>query len=463
MSLNMPLNGNTNGQLHRPSKPSVPAGKRKHWLIIQPKSNTYLLVDSGKVSMPLNLLMVATIMRKYFDITFVDERLGDNIPDDFSPYDVLAMTARTLNVSNVYKIADRALAQGKKVILGGVHPILMQEEAREHCTSIVATEIESIYEELVEDIYQDTMKPVYVADGFKDMAEMVHADFDIALQSKHAKRYSTRIPLLATKGCPISCSFCCAHKVYGKTYRTRTPDHVVEEITYHQERLKRKDVNISFMDDNICFRPAFIEELLEKMVGLGIKWNSNISMNFLEKSHIPELAHRSGCELLNVGFESLNPDTIKSVGKGSNRIDRYDIVVKNTKEQGLALQGYFIFGFDTDTPEGFQLTYDFIMRNRVEFPVFTIATPFPGTVWFEEIKDRVLHFDWDKYDTFHYMYHPAKMEQEDFLKNFIKIQKEVYSWKGIYHRLRGRKIDWIWGANLAMHHFTHRLTPEMLL
>jgi bacteriochlorophyll C12 methyltransferase len=436
---------------------------RKKWLLIQPRSNTSLLVDSGKVSMPLNLLMVGTLAQKYFDVDFVDERIGDKVPDDLSDYDVIALTVRTLNAKNAYSLADEALAQGKRVILGGVHPTMMEDEAREHCTSIVASEVESVWEELVDDIYQDKMKPVYRANGFKEMTDMEHADFNIALRSKHANRYSFRIPILATKGCPISCSFCCAHKVYGKVYRTRTPEHVVEEIIYHQDRLGKKDIHISFMDDNICFRPAFIEELLNHMVDLGVKWNSNISMNFLEKPHIPELARRSGCELLNVGFESLDPETIKSVGKGSNRIDRYDLVVSNTRKEGLALQGYFIFGFDTDTPDSFQATYDFIMRNRIEFPVFTIATPFPGTVWFDEIKDRVLHFDWDKYDTFHYMYKPARMDQEEFLRNFIKIQREVYSLRGIYHRMRGRKKDWLWGVNVALHFFTRRLKPEMFL
>lgn len=457
------MNGYSLGNGHNPSLGNGASKARKKWLIVQPKSSTYLLVDSGKVSMPLNLLMVATLAQKHFDVDLVDERIGDKVPDDLAAYDIVAITARTLNVKNAYRIADQALAQGKKVVLGGVHPTMMQDEAREHSTSIVAGEIESVWEELLEDVHADKLKPFYRAQAFKEMTDMEHADFSIALRSKHASKYSFRIPLLATKGCPISCSFCCAHKVYGKLYRTRTPEHVVEEIQYHQQRLGREDINISFMDDNICFRPAFIEELLNRMVGLGIKWNSNISMNFLEKPHIPELARLSGCELLNVGFESLEPETIKHVGKGSNRIDRYDLVVQNTKREGLALQGYFIFGFDTDSPAGFQATYDFIMRNRIEFPVFTIATPFPGTDWFEEIKHRVIHFDWDKYDTFHYMYQPKKMGQEEFLKNFIKIQREVYSWKGIYHRMHGRKMDWIWGVNVALHFFSQRLKPEMLL
>jgi len=138
------MNGFSRQKVSRTSSNGVVYGPRKKWLLVQPKSSTGLLVDSGKVSTPLNLLMVATLAEKYFDIDFVDERLGDKVPEDFSGYDIVAITARTLNVKNAYSIADRALSQGKRVILGGVHPTMMQEEAREHSTTIVSSEIESI-------------------------------------------------------------------------------------------------------------------------------------------------------------------------------------------------------------------------------------------------------------------------------------------------------------------------------
>ncbi len=438
-------------------------GRRKKWLLVQPKSDTPLRVDSASISIPLNLLMVATAAQKHFDIDLIDERVGDKVPTDLSAYDVVAITSRTLNAKKTYAIGDHALAQGKRVILGGVHPALVIDEALQHATSIVVGEIESIWDELVEDVKQDALKRVYRSNGFKSMNDMEHPDFTIMTRRKRSRPYNTRIPILATKGCPIGCNFCCAPKIYGKVYRTRDVDHVLDEIRYHQDRLGRPGVNFSFMDDNICFRPAFAEALFNAMIGMGVKWNSNISMNFLEKPHIPQLAKEAGCELLSVGFESVSPETIKLVGKGSNRVARYGTVVENTHKEGLALQGYFIFGFDTDTPEGFQATYDFIMENCIDFPVFTIATPFPGTDWYEEVKHRLVHSDWDKYDTIHYMYKPAKMDRDEFLKSFIKIQREVYSWKAIHKRLGYRKFDWVWGVNIAMHFFSRRLTPEVLL
>ncbi|KZK74306.1 MAG: B12-binding domain-containing radical SAM protein [Pelodictyon luteolum] len=436
---------------------------RKKWLLIQPKSTTSMMVDSGTVSMPLNLIMVATLVGQLFDVSFIDERLGEEIPEDFSGYDVVAITSRSLNALKAYRIGDRALRQGKTVILGGVHPTMLNDEAASHCTSVVYGEIESIWTELATDVLKGRMKPLYKAKELKPMGDMHRPDFSYALTSKNAKKYSSRIPILATKGCPVGCNFCTTPTIYGKNYRYRELDLVLEEMRYHQERLQKEKINLSFMDDNISFRPKYFMTLLEEMSKIGVRWNANISMNFLDKPEVAELAGRSGCDLLSIGFESLNPETLKSVHKGSNRLDNYEKVVDNLHRNGIAIQSYFMFGFDNDTEESFQLTYDFIMKNRIEFPVFSLVTPFPGTPYFDEMKPRIRHFDWDKYDTYHYMFEPHGMGGETLLKNFVKLQQEVYKGKAIMRRMQGKPLNWVWLANFMMNRFTRKLTPEIYL
>jgi len=221
------------------SKPA--SSRKKRWLLVQPKSKTNLMVDSGKVSIPLNLMMVGTMAKTRFDVDFVDERIGDVVPEDLSKYDVVAITARTLNVSKAYQIADRARAQGARVILGGTHPTMLFEEAKEHATSVVFGEVESVWDSLANDVENDTMQPQYKAGAFKSMTQMGMPDFNIVLSSPNSKRYSFRIPLLATKGCPVGCNFCTTPTIYGKSFRTRTSDFVVEEIKFHQNRLGKKN------------------------------------------------------------------------------------------------------------------------------------------------------------------------------------------------------------------------------
>ena len=436
---------------------------RKKWLLVQPKSGTSMMVDSGSVSMPLNLIMVATLAGALFDVTVLDERTGDIIPEDFSGYDVVAITSRTLNASKAYKIADRAKSQGKIVLLGGVHPTMLNDEARAHCTSVVYGEIESIWEELAADVLRGTMKPLYKASELKPMTTMSRPDFSYALNSPNAKKYSSRIPVLATKGCPVGCNFCTTPTVYGKSFRFREMDLVLDEMRSHQERLGKKAVTFSFMDDNISFRPHYFTDLLEGMAKLGVRWNANISMNFLHKPEVAEIAGRSGCDLMSIGFESLNPDVLKSMNKGSNRLQNYETAVGNLHKNGIAIQGYFMFGFDDDSEKSFQATYDFIMQNRIEFPVFSLVTPFPGTPYYEEMKPRIRHFDWDKYDTYHYMFEPKKISGEKLLDNFIKLQREVYKGRAIMKRMQGKPLNWVWLANFSMNRFTRKLTPEIYL
>ena len=436
---------------------------RKKWLLIQPKSQTGMMVDSGSVSMPLNLIMVATLASRIFDVTLIDERTGDVVPEDFSGYDVVAITSRTLNASKAYRIGDRALAQNKIVLLGGVHPTMLHDEATQHCTSVVYGEIESVWNELAPDILNGTMKCLYRAQELRSMTAMQPPDFSFALNSKNARRYSQRIPILATKGCPVGCNFCTTPTVYGKSYRYREIDLVLDEMRYHQERLGKKRVTFSFMDDNISFRPRYFTELLEGMTKLDVRWNANISMNFLHKPEVAEIAGQSGCDLMSIGFESLNPDVLKSVNKGANRLQNYSTVVSNLHKNGVAIQGYFMFGFDDDTDKSFQATYDFIMQNRIEFPVFSLVTPFPGTPYYEEMKPRIRHFEWDKYDTYHFMFEPKKISGEKLLENFVKLQREVYKGSAILRRMQGKPLNWVWLANFAMNNFTRKLKPEAFL
>ncbi|MEI6846551.1 MAG: radical SAM protein [Chlorobiaceae bacterium] len=434
---------------------------KKKWLLIQPKSQTSMMVDSGSVSMPLNLIMVATLASSLFDVTLIDERIGDQVPEDFSGYDIVAITSRTLNASKAYRIGDRALSQKKIVLLGGVHPTMLHDEASQHCTSVIYGEVESIWNDLASDIIRSSMKKIYRAQELRSMTTMHSPDFSFALNSKNSKRYSQRIPILATKGCPVGCNFCTTPTVYGKSYRYREIDLVLDEMRYHQKRLGKKRVNFSFMDDNISFRPQYFTELLEEMAKIGVRWNANISMNFLHKPEIAEIAGRSGCELMSIGFESLNPDILKTINKGANRLQNYSTVVDNLHKNNVAIQGYFMFGFDDDSDKSFQATYDFIMQNRIEFPVFSLVTPFPGTPYYEEMKPRIRHFNWDKYDTYHYMFEPKKISGEKLLNNFVKLQQEVYKGRAILQRMQGKPLNWVWLANLAMNNFTRKLKPEV--
>ncbi len=430
------------------------------WLLIHPKSRLPMASEYIKSVIPLNLLYVGTLAKKQFEVTCIDERIGQRVPEDFSEYDIIALTIRTPFASRAYEIADLAMAQGKQVIAGGTHPTMVPEEVRYHCTSIVAGEIEAVWDSLASDVKNNTLKPLYHSHDLPLLEDLQYPDFSIVCNSKKARKYFSQIPILATKGCTVGCNFCSAPKIYGGNYRIRSVKNIIAEIKYHQQRCGKKNIRFSFFDDNLCLNNTFLEELFTEMAGLGVRWNANVSMNFAEKNSNIELARRAGCDALSVGFESLSQTEMKRMGKSSNRVKQYQQVVENIHRHRIAVHGYFMFGFDSDTPEAFQTTYDFIVNNQIEFPVFAIATPLPGTEWFARMESRLVHRNWDKYDGYHLVYKPAGMEKDELLNNFIKIQRKVYSWRAIYQRLQRQTPFWLWVANMGLHFFANGLKEE---
>ena len=96
-------------------------------------------------------------------------------------------------------------------------------------------------------------------------------------------------------------------------------------------------------------------------------------------------------------------------------------------------------------------------------PVFTLATPFPGTPWYADMQPRLQHKNWDKYDVQHSVYVPAKLDQERLLTNYIKLYREVFSWRGIQRRLNWNRPSWVTLANVGMHFFAQGLKPQQFV
>ncbi len=435
---------------------------KKKWIFINPKPRYPHFTDKIQISLPLNVLMVTSLIRQYYDIDVIDERVT-KLDEDFTGYDIVALSCRTPNVKRAYELADKAIEAGKIVMLGGVHPTLNQEESQKHCTTLISGEFEPVWDELREDIENHRLKPLYKAKDLYPIADLRPPDVEHFFKLNNPKKYSSRVPIFTTRGCLNTCNYCCVPEVYGKVYRTRDVKLIVEEIRMHQKRQRKKSINVFFVDDNICYQADYFKDLLEAITPLGISWNANISINFLQDKKLLRAMKTSGCDMLSVGFESLTPETISYVNKKTNRVNGYEKTIADLKENGIAVLGYFVFGFDTDTYSTFYSAYDFIMQNKIEFPCFTIATPFPGTPLYNELESRLFHKDWDKYDVNHLVYRPRNFDPEKFVKLYIEMLQKIFALKSIYYRLKGLRLDWAWAGSIGMHMSTRKLQPAGLL
>jgi radical SAM superfamily enzyme YgiQ (UPF0313 family) len=152
---------------------------------------------------------------------------------------------------------------------------------------------------------------------------------------------------------------------------------------------------------------------------------------------ILKLMAESGCGGILIGFESIAEDNLRQMNKKINLTQDFSQAIQNIHSHGILVQGSFIVGHDNDNLDSFQRLADFINTNNMLFALISILTPFPGTGLFKrmEKEDRLLHKDWDKYDSKTVVYKPKNMTALELKKGFIHVYQEVYSFNSIYRKL----------------------------
>ena len=170
------------------------------------------------------------------------------------------------------------------------------------------------------------------------------------------------LALTMSRGCISRCAFCNDWKMMGK-YRTRTAEHMFEEIKYHVE--KNKITNFYFNDLLIN---GNVKEL-EKFCDLVIKSNYNLtwialaiplgSMNY----NLLVKMRKAGCITLNYGIESGSDKVLKNMRKPIS-VESAERVLELTRKAGINTQLNFIVGFPGEKDEDVEKTIMFIKKNR---------------------------------------------------------------------------------------------------
>jgi radical SAM superfamily enzyme YgiQ (UPF0313 family) len=198
-----------------------------------------------------------------------------------------------------------------------------------------------------------------------------------------------------------------------------------------------------FLDLNLIADVEYAKELFSALIPLKIKWGGLATTLMAEDDELLDLAARSGCRGILIGFESLSRDSLIETRKGFNLRQDYHAVVQRLHERSIAIMGCFVFGFDHDTPDTFAETVEFVNDAHIDLPRYAILTPFPGTPLFHRLKreGRILTEDWSLYDGQHVVYQPQQMSPDELLRRTEWAWKQTYSYRSIAKRLIGARIQ----------------------
>ena len=381
----------------------------------------------GKHVHHLNLAVIAALAAPYFDEIQIVEEEFERL-DLNERADLVGVTMMTCQAPRGYWIADHFRRKGTRVICGGSHASFMVDECLQHFDSVVVNEVEMVWPKLMSDFAADSLQPVYHSAELIDLADLPMPRKDLF---RNTGTTLNAMVAQTGRGCPLGCNFCAVTLMYGRKFRTRPVEHVVEEIRRFPSRL------FFFVDDNIFLSHKYAYELFEALIPLKIQWGSQASLELICKDdELLRLAARSGCMSLFVGFESVDQETLNKAHKSFNKVDRFDANVTKLHKHGINVVGAFIFGFESDTHQTFQNTLDFAMRNRLAMVNCGIMTPFPGTEVFlkAEREGRLTDRDWEHYTGGNLVWaHPTFGKQEMELA-YLEFRRTFYSWPSIFKR-----------------------------
>src|SRR5882672_480345 len=401
---------------------------------------------------PLTLTTLAALVPSELaaEVQLFDEGISD-VPFELDA-DLIGLTVITGTARRAYELADHFRTRGIAVVLGGPHVTLIPEDAAPHADAVVVGYAEDSWPQLLRDFQNDGLKLRYNQAQDLDLADRPFARRDLL----PSHRYLTNNVFEATRGCIHNCDFCVVPTAWGRKPYQKPVEQVIADIRQHGAR------KLIFVDLNLIADRAYAFRLFTALIPLRLQWYGLATVLLAEDLELLELAGRSGCKGLLMGLESISPQNLRQSHKGFNSPEKFVRVVERLHENGIALQGCFVFGLDHDEPDVFLKTAEFAVQARIDLPRFAIVTPFPNTALYKRLaaEGRILTRDWELYDGQHVVFRPARLSIEELQQGIEAAWKHAYSFRSIARRIRHSPAPWAvkLGTNLGYRFYAHNLS-----
>lgn len=385
---------------------------------------------------PLLFGIIKSLTPAEYEIDFIDER-AEHLPDKIES-DVIAFSVETYTAKRAYILAKKFKSDRNIIVMGGFQPSALPEEALEYADTVLAGDAEDTWGRFLSDCASGAPQRLYRSSEDTPLRSFI----DDPTVYKH-KYYGIGVCQIS-RGCKWRCGFCSIKAMY-KCVRRKSAEDVFAELKAAREKI------IFFADDNLfCDRSSALE-LFRKIAPLKKKWACQISMDAARDGELLDEMKKSGCFLVLMGFESLNPESLEEMNKSANRAEGgtdYDEIIRNIHRRGMLVYGTFVLGCDGDLPDVFDRTFDFAVKNKLAVTNFNPLIPMPKTPIYErfEREGRLLYKKWWLSDRYRYgetAFLPANMSPEQLRDGCLKIRTDFYSVRCILKRLFANPINFL--------------------
>jgi radical SAM superfamily enzyme YgiQ (UPF0313 family) len=402
-------------------------------------------VNRGKViaSLPsLGLLVVAALTPREHEVSYIE--VADlNDLKELPEFDLVGLSSFTAQIDEAYELADRYRARGTKVVIGGTHTTLRPDEALEHADAIVCGGAEEAWPELLRDLERGALKPRYRGPnrGFYTRQEPVMPRFELLVGRPY-----NRITIQTSRGCPLDCDFCAASKIFTPQFEQKPVAAIERELTRVNQLFDRPF--LEFADDNTFVSRAWSKEFLPVLGRFGLRWFTETDVRVADDPDLPRMLYEAGCYQVLIGFESPREKSLDGIERNNWKAKRrgeYLRSIDRLQSAGVTVNGCFILGLDSDTPDIFEEVRDFVRESGLLEVQVTVLTPFPGTRLYDRLRDegRLLRERfWERCTLFDVNFRPQRMTVDELEAGMRWLFRELYS-EDMMRDRRRRYVDLI--------------------
>jgi radical SAM superfamily enzyme YgiQ (UPF0313 family) len=204
------------------------------------------------------------------------------------------------------------------------------------------------------------------------------------------------------------------------------------------EEVGRTHKTLFFTDDNVFAKRSYSRELMRRLIPLNVKWGAQACISVGKDDETLRLARESGCLMLFVGMETVNPKNLDGIGKPQNKVEEYKELIRNIHDHGINIQGSFIVGLDDDDVSSFAALESFIDESGIDTIHLQILKPYPGT----RLRDRLAREgrllsenDWDNLSELRIDYVPRLIAPDRLVQEYRRTLERITSIEKIEKRL----------------------------
>ena len=381
-------------------------------------------IKTWKNMEPLMIAVLKSLTPEDVETNFMDDR------NEFINYeentDLVVISVETYTAKRAYEIAKKFQKRGIKVLAGGYHPTVEPDECLEHFDSIILGNAESVWTKMLNDLSKNKLEKRYYG---------VTTSFAMPDRSIYKDRKYSPLALIETgRGCNFACDFCAIHSYYEKKYFRRPIEEIVQDIKNSGKKY------VFFIDDNFVADHKHAIEICKAIAPLNIKWVTQGAITIAKNDELLYWMKKSGCKMILIGYESMNPNILKDMGKGwRSGVGEINELTEKIHSYGIGIYATFVFGYGNDTKETFDETVKFAKKHGFYFAAFNHLVPFPKTGVYRKLREekRLLSEKWwldENYPYGRISFLPTDQTPDELSQKCANARKSFFGWRSILKR-----------------------------